>query len=148
MTTNNTPSMFNLPTHTITAAELQQSMPKAIRITKRFLISLEPPAAELMAELGLLLGKLNPDDPRKAFHRGKVVAAIFNETNGHMDGFALANAWASKGKTYRGRAALYTYWKTLNLKHKNPVLIRTLKWMVDKNTDGHQTDEADNNRDK
>lgn len=123
-------SKFNLPTDTISAAELARTLPKAKRFGKNSRIDLSPPPEELMAELQSLVAQLNPNDHDPDFHKSKVVAAIFNETRGHPEGFALANTWCTKAKTYPGRDAFWKYWKGLNLKHKNPATIRTLRWMV------------------
>ena len=127
MTSTSTVSKFNLPTHTITSEELRRSMPKATRFGKNSRVTLTPPSAELQS----LIDQLHPDDPRPDFHKKKVVAAIFNETKGHPEGFALAEAWCKRSKTYVGPEALRKYWNGLNLKHPNPVRLRTLQWMVD-----------------
>lgn len=124
-------SKFNLPTHTISAEELRRLMPKAKRFGKHSIIDLSPPSADLKAEIQSYLDKLHPDDPDKRFHKGRVVAAIFNETNGHLEAFAMAETWCKKSKTYTGPAALRKYWDGLNLKHPNPVTLRTLQWMVE-----------------
>ena len=123
-------SKYNLPTTTISAAELARTLPKAKRIGKISRIDLSPPPEELMAELRSLVAQLNPNDRHPDFHKSKVVAAIFNETLGHPDGFELANSWCNEARTYPGRDAFWKYWKGLNLKHKNPATIRTLRWMV------------------
>ena len=123
-------SKFNLPTHTITVAELNRDKPKAKRFGKNSRIDLSPPAAELLSEIQVLIAQLSPNDPHPHFHKSKVVAAIFNETRGHPEGFELANTWCSKAKTYPGRDSLWKHWKGLKLRYENPVTLRTLRWMV------------------
>ena len=131
MTATPTPSRFNLPTHTITIAELRAGMPKAKRVRCVSIAPIAPPSVELIAELQGLLDQLHPADPHPDRHWKTVTAVIFNETLGHFDGYACASAWIGKAKTYPNQAALKKYWKGLNLKHENPAILRTLQWMVD-----------------
>lgn len=133
MTNDYLPSIFNLPTHTISPAELARLLPKvkAKRFGKHSRIDLSPPSPELTTELKNLIDPLHPDDHRRGFGKRTVIAAIFNETNGHPDGFAIANAWYRKSRAYKGPAGIRRYWDSLNLKHTNPATIRSLRWMVE-----------------
>ena len=117
-------------THTTTAAELKPSMPKAQRLRKATHVHSAPPSEKLIAELRTLLNKLHPDDPNSNRRWITVVRAIFNSTNGHPDGFALADAWSRSGNAYTGPAGVRKYWKGLKLNHPNPATIRTLRWMA------------------
>jgi hypothetical protein len=133
MTSTPTASMFNLPAHTVSPAELARLLPKvkAKRFGKHSRIDLTPPSPELKAELQSLIDPLHPDDRRYNFGKTKVVAAIFNATNGHEEGFAIASAWCSKGKAYKGPAGVRKYWNSLNLKYSNPAKMGSLRWMVE-----------------
>jgi hypothetical protein len=132
MTNNTTDSMFNLPTHTISAEELRRSMPKPKRLRQAKHASVIPPSPELMAELRELLAKLHPDRPHPKFGWMHVLIIIFYETAGHPDGFALAEAWSRKGRMYKNTAGVRKYWKGIKPQSSgDPLTIRTLRWMVD-----------------
>lgn len=131
MTTNNTASKFNLPTHTVTADELHQSMPKAKRVRAISFEQSAVPTPELIAELSELLGHLSPDDPNPAFSWKRVVIVIFYETAGHPDGFVLANTWLSMSRSYKGTGRALKFWKGMKPCPRNPLTVRTLRWMVD-----------------
>jgi hypothetical protein len=128
--------MFNLPTNTITAEELRRSMPKPQRLRKIKYAETAPPSVELMTELKGLLNQLHPDDPHPARAWIRVLIAIFFETAGHQDGFALADAWSRKGRRYKGLAGVRKYWKNIKPCASDPLTIRTLRWMVDQKSQG------------
>lgn len=126
-----TVSKFDLPTHTISAEELRRSMPKATRLRTVKYSHAAPPSVELMAELRGLLRQLHPDDPHPDRHCSRVLIAIYFETAGHPDGFALADAWSRHGRAYKGPARVRKFWKGIKPCPTNPLTIRTLRWMVD-----------------
>jgi len=115
----------------ITIAKLSAGAPKAKRVRSVFIAPVAPPSVALMAELQTLLDQLHPDDPHPDRHKTRVVAAVFNETLGYPEGFALADAWCSRSKAFKGTKVVRQYWDSLDLKHKKPVTILTLRWMVD-----------------
>jgi hypothetical protein len=135
MTSTSTTSMFHLPEHTITAAELRLSMPtpKRLRIVKHACAA--PPTQELMAELKGLLKQLHPDDPHPKRPWMRVLIIINFETAGHPAGLALASAWSQRGREY-GPAKVRRFWKGMKPCPKNPLTIATLRWMVDQKGQG------------
>ena len=144
MTNSSTASKFNLPTHTISVEELRRSMPKPKRLRKAFL--LPAPSADLMAELQGLLRQLHPDDRHPDRPWISVLIIINYETAGHPDGFALADAWSRRGKAYKGSAGVRKYWNNIKSCPKNPLTIRTLRWMVDQRHGSTNTNAAIDNK--
>ncbi len=136
MTNSTTESMFNLPTHTISAEELRRSLPKAKRLRKAKYAQVAPPSVEIMAELRGLLRQLHPDDPHPKRSWMHVLIIIDYETASHADGFALADAWSRRGCKYTGPAGVRKHWNRIKPCPKNPLTIRTLRWMVDQKSRG------------
>lgn len=131
MTNTSAASILNIPTHTITAEELRLSMPKPQRLRKVKHTYVEPPSVEIMAELRELLAQLHPDNPNPKCSWMRVLIVIHYETAGHPDGFVLAESWSRSGKKYMGPAGVRKFWKGIKSCPRNPLTIRTLRWMVD-----------------
>jgi hypothetical protein len=134
MTTTSPASKLTVPKHTISAEELRLAMPKPqrLRITRQ--AHIEPPSVELMAELRGLLKQLHPDKPHPKYDWMSVLIIIHYETAKHPDGFALADAWSRRGKAYTGPARVRKFWNNIKPCPRNPMTIRTLRWMVDQKT--------------
>lgn len=81
-------------------------------------------------ELATHLGQLDPDLHWDEWSKAMMV--IYNETGGSEEGFALVDAWSKEGVKYEGTTAVRRQWNTFKRKHKNPVLLGTLIWMVRK----------------
>lgn len=135
MTHNTSASRLNLPTKVITAEELHQSIPKLppLRRVKHG----PPPPPELMAELRTLLRQLNPDRPSEKFGWYQVLQIIWHETACHPDGLALADAWSRRGRNYQGAAAVKKAWDSIKPCRKDPLTIRTLRWMVEQKAESN-----------
>ena len=131
MTTTTTASKFNLPEYTPTADEVRRSLPTAKRLLTVTYVQSAPPSAELMAELKGLLRQLHPDDPHPKRSWMRVLIIIDYETASHPDGLALADAWSRRGRAYKGPTGVRKYWNNIKPCPRNPLTIRTLRWMVD-----------------
>ncbi|VVN16900.1 hypothetical protein PS647_04147 [Pseudomonas fluorescens] len=55
-----------------------------------------------------------------------VLMALFHETQGSEDGFAMADRWSSQGKSYKGEKDIEVKWRSFRLEQANPVTIGTL----------------------
>lgn len=130
MTSTPPDSKFALPAHLIIAAEVNHAMRKVTQT------QVAPPSVELMTELKGLLRQLHPDDPHPDRRWIRVLIAIYFETAGHQDGFALADAWSRRGRKYKGPAGVRKFWKDIKPCPLNPLTIRTLRWMVDQKSQG------------
>ncbi len=127
---------FSLPADMVLNPEVNHSLPKAKRTHNAKNVQAVPPSVELMAELRGLLRQMHPDDPHPDRHCSRVLIAIYFETAGHVDGFALADAWSRRGRAYKGPARVRKFWKGIKPCPTNPLTIRTLRWMVDQKSQG------------
>lgn len=62
-----------------------------------------------------------------------VLMAIYHETGGSADGFDLADAWSSRGKSYAGEKDIRTKWNSFKSGTGNPITIGTLIKMAKEN---------------
>jgi hypothetical protein len=106
--------------------------PRAPEVAPSPCIRNEPQSQEITC-LKALLDYVDPDSGYDDWLR--VLMAIFYETGGSDGGLKLADAWSSRGKTYKGIKEITAKWKSFRLDHPNPVTIATLKRMVAAN--GH-----------
>ena len=84
-----------------------------------------------LADLASLLGQSDANLPRDQWIR--VLMAVWHETNGSAAGFDLVDAWSRPGKTYPGREALLTQWRSFRAT-TSPVTVGTLIKMVNNST--------------
>lgn len=80
-----------------------------------------------LGELKALLDQLDPNMGRSDWIR--VLMAVWYETQGSEDGFALVNRWSSGGKSYGGTAAMRVQWNSFG-PNARPVTVGTLIHMV------------------
>lgn len=81
------------------------------------------PAADI-ATIAALLAHIDPDCGYQDWLN--VLMAIYHETGGSGEGFALANAWSSKGKSYKGRGDIEAKWGSFKGNVAKPITIATL----------------------
>lgn len=77
-----------------------------------------------LAKLKSLLSCIDPDIAYPTWVR--VLMAVFNETQGSEEGFALVNTWSSSGQKYRGDPEIKLKWRSFRHGIHNPVTIATL----------------------
>ena len=80
-----------------------------------------------LGELKALLDQLDPNMGRSDWIR--VLMAVWHETEGSEDGFALVNRWSSGGKSYGGTSAMRVQWNSFG-PNARPVTVGTLIHMV------------------
>ena len=71
-----------------------------------------------------ILDQLNPDIHYN--DRIRVGAAIFNETQGSLAGYALFAEWCGRSAKCKGVAESFRKWKSFKLDHPNPAKLGTL----------------------
>jgi hypothetical protein len=90
-------------------------------------------SSQTVADIKAMLACLDPECGREDWvHVGM---AIKYATGGSEEGFALWNAWSSKGKKYPGERELRAQWKTFRDDLANPITIGTIRNLVTDN--GH-----------
>ena len=77
-----------------------------------------------VAKLPQLLTAIDPDCGRLDWVH--VLMAVYHTTGGSEAGFALVDAWSSKGKKYPGTKALDTQWRSFSGNVQRPITIATL----------------------
>lgn len=91
-------------------------------------ISLELPSDQSCPSkleiIELVLSRLDPDIHYNDWLRAG--AAIFNETQGSILGYALFDEWRSGAAKYKGGAESYRKWKSFKLDHPNPAKLGSL----------------------
>lgn len=87
----------------------------------------EKPSASIQ-KIERVLNYIDPDCSYNEWF--KVIAAIFNSTNGDYAGLELANRWSSKGLKYNGSKEIKTMWGSLQPNMKNPITFATLVKMA------------------
>lgn len=83
-----------------------------------------------MARLSAMVHALDPDLGYEDWLHG--LAAIYHETAGSEDGFALANAWCSRGRKYCGEAELRAKWRSFAGYAGTPVTVGTIIAMLNR----------------
>jgi hypothetical protein len=79
---------------------------------------------QIVARLNALLDHIDPDIGYEDWLH--VLMAIFYETGGSEAGFALADAWSSKGSKYRGRSEIEAKWRSFKPDATSPITIATI----------------------
>jgi RecA-family ATPase len=80
------------------------------------------------AKLPALLAGIDPDCGRQEWLR--VLMAVYHTTGGSDTGFALVNAWSSKGQKYKGTKELEIQWQSFRGDVSRPITIGTLIMMA------------------
>jgi len=81
------------------------------------------PATDI-ATITALVAHIDPDCGYQDWLN--VLMAIYHETGGSDEGFALANSWSSKGKSYQGRKDIEVKWRSFKGDVSKPITIATL----------------------
>lgn len=78
-----------------------------------------------LARLKALLALLDPESGgyENWLH---CLMAVFHETKGSEDGFAIANKWSSNGNSYKGENEIRAKWNSFKSGTANPITIGTL----------------------
>lgn len=92
------------------------------------ILEVEPQATSTLPELSAMLNALNPDMGYEDWLR--VLLAVYHETQGSPDGYAVVDAWSARGKKYGGAGDMRTKWHSFKSNRGNPVTIGTLRKMV------------------
>ncbi len=89
------------------------------------------PSTQDVARIVALIPYLKPDCGYRDWLN--VLMAIFHETGGSEEGFDLADAWSSAGKTYKGAKEIRVKWNSFKSATSNPITIATLVKMAKEN---------------
>lgn len=81
-----------------------------------------------VAKIPALLDAIPPDGSRPEWLA--VMMAVYHETGGSDEGFALVDIWSSKGEKYKGTKDVKTQWDSLKSNVEKPYTIGTLKWLA------------------
>ncbi len=85
-------------------------------------------SSEIIAQLQALLNFICADCDYQKWLR--VLMAIYHTTGGSEEGFELADAWSSKGKTYKGAKEIRVKWNSFKSATSKPITIATLVKMA------------------
>ena len=89
------------------------------------------PQSEIVVKLKKLLNHIDPNCGYEDWLH--VLMAIYHTTGGGDDGFELADAWSSKGKTYKDIKEIRTKWNSFQSYKGTPITIATLIKMAKEN---------------
>ncbi len=81
-------------------------------------------SSEIIAQLQALLKHIDPNCGYEDWLHA--LMAIYHSTGGSEDGFALADAWSSQGKTYKGDKEMRVKWRSFKSTTSKPITIATL----------------------
>jgi hypothetical protein len=81
-----------------------------------------------LAKLPALLDHIDPDVSYPDWF--SVLAAIHHETEGSEEGFELADAWSSGGKSYKGTGDVRRQWSHIKGGLRKPITLGTLIHMA------------------
>lgn len=84
-----------------------------------------------LGRLRALLERISPDCGYEDWLR--VLMAIYHETGGSADGFDLADAWSSGGKSYAGEKDIRTKWNSFKSGKGSPITVATIVKMAKEN---------------
>jgi hypothetical protein len=87
--------------------------------------------SEPIARLEALLKHIDPDCGYEDWLH--VLMATYHETDGCEEGFQLADAWSSQGKTYKGSREIRVKWDSFKSYQGKPITIATLVKMAKDN---------------
>lgn|GEM_PF-569972 len=87
--------------------------------------------SENFPKLNALLDHIDPDSGYEDWLH--VLMAIYHETGGSDEGFALADAWSSRGVKYQGSRDIALKWSSFQGDIENPITIRTVMKIVEAN---------------